>query len=149
MVDDDYLSSDQAADIIGVADHTMRGWATQKRISAVRGISGWRYKRSDVEAFAATYERPKNAHDKLRRSRPTPRYVLLRMLVDWCPRPVTSVTLTGFARQTGGHVRRQLLELADEGLAQRTGDTWSATEAGRRLVATYPLFQVEEVAEAS
>lgn len=48
----DILSPAEAAELVGVHEDTLKRWAKQGRIPAIRTPSGWwRFRRSDIEAL--------------------------------------------------------------------------------------------------
>lgn len=55
---DPLLTADQAAELLGLSAYTIRQWANERRLPAIRLGRYWRFRESSLLAWLAEKERP-------------------------------------------------------------------------------------------
>ena len=127
----EFLTLPEAARRLGVHRATVNDMVLSHRLPARRRRGHWYVAQSELEQFAAAYQRPTNA--------PQPRdhrlisaggWSILSCLVDWGD--ATTAELDRVVDLHIGNIRKQLNLLSAAHLAERTNDnSWVATDEGR------------------
>lgn len=123
----------QAAERLGLHRATVNDMVQDGRIPARRVGAHWYIEAADLEQFAATYERPKNAPRRLPRAvRPSPQ--LLALLAEWGRATVPE--LVEVVDMHEGNIRKHLCIAESQSLVQRDEySQWSLTDSGYAALA--------------
>jgi excisionase family DNA binding protein len=118
----------QAAERLGLHRATVNDMVQDGRIPARRLGAHWYIEAGDLERFASTYERPRNAPRRLPRAvRPSPK--ILELLGQW--RCATVSELHEVVEMHDGNIRKHLCIAEAQGLVERDEySRWSLTAAG-------------------
>jgi|BarGraNGADG00212_1021973.scaffolds.fasta_scaffold06442_2 excisionase family DNA binding protein len=129
----EFLTLPEVASFLGLHRATVNDMVLSRRLPARRRRGHWYVEQSDLERFAATYQRPPNA--------PQPRdhrlvseggWTILSCLVDWDE--ATTAELDRVVDLHIGNIRKQLNLLSAAHLADKTDDCfWVATDEGREV----------------
>jgi excisionase family DNA binding protein len=120
-----------AAERLGLHRATVNEMIHQGRIAAVRLGPHWYIRRSDLEAFAASYRRPPNTpYRPRRRDELAPATCKLQeLLTDWGDATVAELAIAVDLHE--GNIRKHLRLLEARGLAGRDeGGTWRPKQTG-------------------
>ncbi|HMR94826.1 MAG TPA: helix-turn-helix domain-containing protein [Microthrixaceae bacterium] len=120
----------EAARRLGVHRATVNDMVRSERLPAVRDGAEWVIDRAVFEAFAAAYERPKNAPPRQKRGE---LLATTESVLTWLRAigPATVAELDQVVDLHEGNIRKHLLILEARSLAHRDRDgSWSLTEAG-------------------
>lgn len=119
--DEKWVGLPEVADVLGLHRATVNDWVRRRRLKARRRGAHWFVLRSDLEALAADYSRPRNAPP--RRESPilptsAPRIVeLLREFGS-----ASALELAPLLDLHEGNVRKHLRLMEHEGLVRRQPD---------------------------
>lgn len=121
-----------AAERLGLHRATVNEMVQSGRLPATRVGAHWFITRADLEAFAASYQRPRNAPRRIPR-KPLVAPEILLTLVEWDDATVAELAVVIDMHE--GNIRKHLCLAEADGLAQRDDfGRWSLTPAGRTRV---------------
>jgi excisionase family DNA binding protein len=123
------VSLPAAAERLSLHRATVNEMVQSGRLPATRVGAHWFVARTDLDAFAATYRRPRNAPRRIPR-KPLVAPEILATLADWGD--ATVAELAAVIDMHEGNIRKHLCLAEADGLAERDEfGRWSLTSAGR------------------
>lgn len=122
----------KAAERLGLHRATVNDMVRDGRIPARRIGAHWFIDVDDLERFASSYERPRNAPRRLpRKVQPAPE--ILAVLSDWGSATVSELGVVVEMHQ--GNIRKHLCIAEAQGLVQRDEySRWTLTSAGTAIL---------------
>jgi excisionase family DNA binding protein len=129
-VDSELLSLPEAAGRLGLHRATVNDMVQSGRIAATRVGPNWYIERGELEQFASSYQRPRNAPKRLPR-KPAVAPEILERLLEWGEATVAELALVIDMHE--GNIRKHLCLAEAQGLAERDEfGRWRPTEPRSR-----------------
>lgn len=131
-VHEQLVSLPEAGARLGLHRATVNDMVQAGRIPARRVGPHWFIEKADLERFAATYQRPRNAPKRLPRQPEVASEILAR-LAEWDEATVPELAMVVDMHE--GNIRKHLCIAEAQGLAERDEfSRWRLTPAGRAQV---------------
>ena len=131
-MDDELVGLPSAARRLGLHRATVNEMVQSGRVPATRVGAHWFITRRNLEAFAASYSRPRNAPLR-NRGKPLVAPEILSTLAEWDDATVAELAVVIDMHE--GNIRKHLCFAEADGLARRDDfGRWSLTPAGRARV---------------